>query len=74
MPFIINEDLEKEWLNPKLDASNITEFFRFGFTTKDFEAYSITKEFYKPKFNINTPGILHRVSHQELNYSQGKLF
>ncbi|SDM65632.1 SOS response-associated peptidase [Kriegella aquimaris] len=73
MPLVLDEEFEEEWLRNDLSRPHIEELMRVGFTTKEFEAYSVTRNLYKPNYERNTPEAIKFVDYSELN-QQGSLF
>lgn len=72
-PLVLDEGFEDEWLKDDLQEPHIKELMNVGFTTKKFEAYSISRELYKKGIDHNTPEAIEHVNYSELN-EQGSLF
>ena len=73
MPLVLDEEFEEEWLRNDLGRPHIEELMRVGFTTKEFEAYSVTRNLYKPNYERNAPEAIKFVDYSELN-QHGSLF
>jgi putative SOS response-associated peptidase YedK len=67
MPLILDRSFEKEWLNPSLSKSSINEIINTGFTAKEFEAYTVSKNVTNSRIQSNTIGILKPYYYPELN-------
>lgn len=67
MPLILDKSLEKEWLNPSFSKSSINEIINAGFTTKEFEAYTVSKNVTNSRIGSNTRDILKPYYYPELN-------
>lgn len=57
-PFVLDEELYKEWFNPNLNEENVLELIKNGFTSKEFKAYPISTDLYKRNLDTNQPYIL----------------
>jgi len=73
MPLVLDKEFEEEWLQPDLQEPHVKELMKSGFTNKEFEAYSVTRDMYKKGIDHNTPRAIERVNYPELN-EQGTLF
>jgi putative SOS response-associated peptidase YedK len=67
MPLILDASFQKEWINPSLSKKNITEIIEKGFMTKEFEAYTVSKDITSSRKNSNTIHILKPYYYPELN-------
>jgi hypothetical protein len=61
------KSFQKEWINPSLSKNNITEIIENGFMTKEFEAYTVSKDVTNSRKNSNTIDILKPYYYPELN-------
>ncbi len=73
MPLVLDRSFEQQWIQQDLEEPHIKELMKIGFTTKEFEAYPVTKAIYKRGVDTNTPEIVQKVHYPELN-DQASLF
>lgn len=73
MPLVLDSDFEWEWLRDDLSAEKVKSLIKVGFTKDEFDAYTVSKDLYKPKHQRNTAASLARVDYPELG-SQKSLF
>ena len=66
MPLVIDTEFESEWLRKDLTDEKVKSLMKFGFTKEEFEAYTVSREIYKPKHNRNNPDSLVEVLYPEL--------
>ncbi len=66
MPIVLDDNLKGEWLNEKINKSQITEIMNDGFTKKEFKAHSVSKGLYQKKANTNISSILDQVNYNTL--------
>lgn len=57
-PFVIDEELYNEWFDPNLKEKNVLELIKHGFTSKEFNAYPVSRDLYKRTINTNSSEIL----------------
>lgn len=74
MPLILDEQFELEWLRNDLNKEHIIELMNVGFTSNEFQAYTISKDIYKANYDANYPDILKEKVYPELKFKQGNLF
>lgn len=74
MPLVFDPDFEMEWLRNDLNKDGIRELMQSGFTKEEFEAYPVTKNLYKAKYNRNTVEAITKREYPELRQKQGNLF
>ena len=67
MPLILDKSYEKEWLNPSFSKSSIIEIINTGFTAKEFEAYTVSKNVTNSRIKSNTRDSLKPYIYPELN-------
>ncbi|SDS09943.1 Putative SOS response-associated peptidase YedK [Polaribacter sp. KT25b] len=67
MPLILDTSFQKEWINPSLSKNSINEIIEKGFMTKEFEAYTVSKDVTNSRKNSNTIDILKPFYYPELN-------
>ena len=67
MPIILDKSFEKEWLNPSFSKSSINEIINTGFTSKEFETYTVSKNVTNSRIESNTIDILRPYYYPELN-------
>ena len=61
MPLVFDEELYNEWFNENLKDENISELMKHGFTSKDFDAYPVSRDLYKRSIDTNNENILNKV-------------
>lgn len=60
-PFVIDANLYEEWFDPNLDQTNVLELVANGFTSKKFEAYSVSTNLYRRDIDSDIPSIIEEV-------------
>ena len=73
MPLVLDKEYEEEWLKEDLQEPHVKDLMKTGFTTKEFEAYPVTRDLYKKGTKNDTPKAIEKVDYPELNEQQ-KLF
>ncbi|CAZ98733.1 SOS response-associated peptidase [Zobellia galactanivorans] len=66
-PLILDESFETDWLRPDLTSNGITELMKVGFTTKEIEAYPVTRDIYKRGFDADNLQSITKIDYPELN-------
>lgn len=66
MPLVLDENQENDWLNPNLNKDDINDLL-FSFTSKEFEAYPVTKDVMNSHKNSNNQNALEPVFYEQLN-------
>ena len=72
-PIILDSEFEDEWLRDDLHEPAIKDLCKVGFTTKNIEAFPISRDLYKRDIDTNNPIAITKVNYPELN-EQGSLF
>jgi putative SOS response-associated peptidase YedK len=67
IPLILAKSFEKERLNPSFSKSSINEIINTGFITKEFEAYTVSRNVTNSRIGSNTKDILKPYYYPELN-------
>ncbi len=70
MPLVLDREFEEEWLRGDLSEENIKELMRVGFTTDEFEAYSVSHDLYRPGAPKDVPWAISKVDYPELGAQQ----
>ncbi|WP_224491269.1 SOS response-associated peptidase [Robertkochia flava] len=66
-PVIIPTSLEKEWLNPQLDAGAVHALLREGRRDDPFQAYPVSKDLYRTAVDSNREEILMEKKYPDLD-------
>jgi|TARA_R110000823_G_scaffold185666_1_gene318093 putative SOS response-associated peptidase YedK len=66
MPLVLDEGLKDEWLNDGLKQNQVEEIMQNGFTSKEFNAYPVSRDLYKRDIDTNNPKILNPVDNNSL--------
>ena len=72
-PLILDTEFESDWLRHDLNPNGIKELTKVGFTTKEIEAYPVSRDLYKRDIDTNAPLAITKVDYPDLN-EQGSLF
>ena len=67
MPLVLDEHWEDDWLDPDLHEKGLKELMKVGFTTKEIEAYPVSRKLYARGIDTNTPMAVTKVDYPELN-------
>ncbi|GAB5400149.1 MAG: SOS response-associated peptidase [Aureisphaera sp.] len=65
MPLILDEFFIEDWLDD-LNDQQLNELMSVSFTTKEFEAYPVSRDFYKKGIDTNKPYIVERADRDTL--------
>ncbi|WP_228235954.1 SOS response-associated peptidase [Allomuricauda sp. M10] len=65
-PLVLDEHWENDWLSPDLHELGIKELMKVGFTTKEIEAYPVSRDLYKRGIDTNNSIAIDRVDYPEL--------
>ncbi|MBO0355904.1 SOS response-associated peptidase [Flagellimonas aurea] len=72
-PLILDQHWEEDWLLPDLHEPGIKELMKSAFTTKEIEAYTVSRDLYKRGIDTNNKLAIEKKDYPELN-QQGSLF
>ena len=67
MPLILDRSFEKEWLTPSISLKSISEIIEKGFTSEEFETYTVSKNVTNSRVESNTKDILKPYYYPEMN-------
>ena len=67
MPLVLDEHWEFDYLDPSLHEKGLKELINVSFTTKEFEAYPVSRNLYKPEIDTNNKTAITKVNFPELN-------
>lgn len=66
MPLVLDDELFGEWFNDGLNEENVMELMKHGFTSKDFNAYPVSRNLYKRGVDTNNEKILQPADKETL--------
>lgn len=66
-PVLLDSKAEQAWLSGDLNKSNVEDILTVDYPTSDLEAYTISKDLYKPNIDTNTSTIAEKVDYKELS-------
>lgn len=66
-PLVLDAHSHNDWLDSRLHEKGLQELMKVCFTTKEIEAYPVTKDIYKKGFDTNTPISYTKVEYPEFN-------
>lgn len=65
-PLVLDRHWEDDWLSPDLHELGIKELMKVGFTTKEIEAYPVSRDLYKRGIETNNSLSIDRMDYPEL--------
>tara|TARA_R110002073_G_scaffold4213_1_gene27957 strand:- start:98353 stop:99084 length:732 start_codon:yes stop_codon:yes gene_type:complete len=66
MPLVLADDLYEDWLDEGLNFQTLNELMAHGFTSNEFRAHAVSRDFYKKGIDTNKPYIVEPVERDTL--------
>ncbi|MGB5418262.1 SOS response-associated peptidase [Algibacter sp.] len=66
MPLVLDESYYENWLDDGFNAQEINELMAKGFTSQEFKAHPVSRDFYKKGIETNKPYIVEPVEKETL--------
>ena len=66
MPLVLADDLYEDWLDEGSNSQTLNELMAHGFSSEEFRAHPVSRDFYKKGIDTNKPYIVEPVEKSTL--------